>query len=444
MKLPQLRLSFIMAGGLLGVVAFSSVRADEPFFITGTSTGSQVFTVSTGASDLKTFMTRFGKEADDPRDIVANFNQLQSLSTLVNRAAGKEGLFHQLSGFAYTGSMTYLGIPHAITFSSNAPQTTVTINFAPIGLSKTFTAATPEDVDDALGTFFDQSGPAVMGQFLKAIAAQSAIGVSDGSPKAGTAEAAGDVFFDDAFTPTDELEDNLASANGGPAAKPRFSGLALGFNSGHFEAAGFDGTNSELSGAKPFFDGRLMLSGGASLVDVEGAKIYGVSLNLATPLRLRTMSASTPYNWRVTPVAGVGARVSTDLGDGGMLWQLGVSNTLDYKIDPKVVLGVVNQLTYHTSSTLHYRGYDFDPDINQFIAKNGLRLVTPLKPRVIGELFVVDTRFLKQAAVRGFETLGGSLAFRTTRNFNLMLAANYDTGDDYEAWSLGLSSAWRW
>ena len=67
-----------------------------------------------------------------------------------------------------------------------------------------------------------------------------------------------------------------------------------------------------------------------------------------------------------------------------------------------------------------------------------------LKPRVIGELFVVDTRFLKQAAVRGFETLGGSLAFRTTRNFNLVLAANYDTGNDYEAWSLGMSSAWRW
>ena len=56
----------------------------------------------------------------------------------------------------------------------------------------------------------------------------------------------------------------------------------------------------------------------------------------------------------------------------------------------------------------------------------------------------VDTRFLKAAAVKGFQTYGGSLSFRATPNYNVSLGANYDTGTRFKAYSVGLSSAWRW
>ena len=56
----------------------------------------------------------------------------------------------------------------------------------------------------------------------------------------------------------------------------------------------------------------------------------------------------------------------------------------------------------------------------------------------------MDSRFFKQAAVKSFETFGGSLSFRATKSFNLSLGANYDTGTDFKAYSVGISSAWRW
>ena len=76
--------------------------------------------------------------------------------------------------------------------------------------------------------------------------------------------------------------------------------------------------------------------------------------------------------------------------------------------------------------------------------KNGLRAVTPFTRRVIGDFFIVDSRFLKAAAVKSFQTFGGSLSFRATKSFNLSLSANYDTGTDFKAYSVGMSSAWRW
>jgi hypothetical protein len=121
-----------------------------------------------------------------------------------------------------------------------------------------------------------------------------------------------------------------------------------------------------------------------------------------------------------------------------------VINSIDYRVNPKVVFCLVNQFTAHKSIKLEYGDYSFDPKVDQQIVKTGLRMVNPLTRRLILDVFVVDTRFLKAAAVDQFYSAGGSLSLRVSQRFNLTLGANYDTGDNYKSYSGGLSSSWKW
>jgi hypothetical protein len=70
--------------------------------------------------------------------------------------------------------------------------------------------------------------------------------------------------------------------------------------------------------------------------------------------------------------------------------------------------------------------------------------VTPLTRRLILDVFAVETNFLNPAVTKNFTTFGGSLSLRATKNYNLSLAGNYDTGSSFSSWSVGLQSAWHW
>ena len=368
-----------------------------------------------------------------------------NLSDFVSSLINTNGQFAPLNGRAYTASSTFLGVPNAITFNTNATGTAVTYGLTPIGFSRTFTGASKQAVDDQIDAFFQKDGADTVARFLKAIAEKSPLAVTDGNPNSATALAAGSTFTGQGFTPADEIVAGLDDAAGG---KARFGGFGIGFNAGKFEAGDFKGTNYDFSitGLNVGLGERVRLVTpiALSFLKVEGAQVAGAGINFALPIRLRVMNKDNPFNWRVTPIAGVSLRGSADLAGGALLWQAGVTNTVDYKATPKLVVCMINQATFHRSIGVTYGDYRFDPKIDQQVLKNGLRLVSPFSPRVIGDFFAVDTRFLKAAAVKNFQTYGGSLSFRVTPSYNISLGANYDTGTRFKAYSVGLSSAWRW
>ncbi len=393
--------------------AFAVAR--NPFEAVATTTGPAPITLSASGSNLSDFV-----------------------SSLINT----NGQFAPLNGRAYTASSTFLGVPNAITFNTNATGTAVTYGLTPIGFSRTFTGTSKQDVDDQIDDFFKKNGADTIARFLKAIAEKSPLAVTDGNPNSATALAAAGTFTGQGFTSVDEI---TAGLDGG---KARYGGFGIGFNAGKFEAGDFKGNNYDfsLTGLNIGLGDsvRLITPISFNYLTVEGAKVAGMGINLAMPVRLRVMSKDNPLNWRVTPLAGVSLRGSADLAGGALLWQAGVTNTIDYKATPKLVVCMINQATFHRSIGINYGDYSFDPKVDQQILKNGFRLVSPLTPRLIGDFFAVDTRFLKAAAVKGFQTYGGSLSFRATPNYNVSLGANYDTGTRFKAYSIGLSSAWRW
>jgi hypothetical protein len=378
-----------------------------------------------------------------PVDITAGGKNFFDFLDSLTKAQGQ---FQLLDNRPYSASVSFLGVENAMRFITNATGSTITLILTPSGFSRTFTGLTKEDVNNQLDEFFKREGATTIADFLKAIAKTSPIAVTDGNPTSATAVAANSVFAGQGFTSADELMDG-ADANGA-ASKAKFGGISIGLNAGKFEAGPFEGTVYDISGTVLNFGGekvRLVVPVNFNFLELEGgSQVGGAGINICLPIRFTTIGKESSWNWRVTPMGGLSVRGSVDLTSLSPLWQAGVINTLDYKVSPKIVLSLVNQLTMHKSIALAYDDLDFDPQIDQQILKNGVRISTPFSRRVIFNAFAVDTRFLKEAAVDQFWTLGTSLAFRVTQRWNLVLGGSYDTGDSFKAYSLGFSSAWKW
>ncbi len=412
--MTKLSLRFIAALGLSA--AASGVFAQSPFEATATNTDIGVpVSLRVGSSNFLDFV-------DD----------------LVN----SEGAFQPLDGRPFDASMTFLGVANAARFTANSTGTSVTLTLAPIGFTRTFTGADSRAVNDQVEEFFEKDGAATYAAFLKAIARTSPIAVTDGNPSASTALAARSAFMTQGFTSVDEL----SAADDG--TKPKFGGVSFGMNGGKFDAAGFKGSMYSFAGTVLNFGGetvRFVVPVDFNFLKFDaGSQVGGAGINFCLPIRAKIMSKENPWNWRITPLAGVSLRGSVDLASLSPIWQFGAVNTIDYRVNKKLVIGLVNQLTTHQSFSMAYDDFEFDPDIDQQILKNGVRVVTPFTDRWTGDVFVVDTRFLKDAAVEQFWTLGASVTLRATKSWSVVVGANYDTGDDFKAYSVGLSSAWKW
>src|SRR5258705_13316088 len=81
-----------------------------------------------------------------------------NLSDFVSSLINTNGQFAPLNGRAYTASTSFLGVPNAIAFNTNATGTSVTYSLTPIGFSRTFTGATKQDVDDQIDAFYKKNG----------------------------------------------------------------------------------------------------------------------------------------------------------------------------------------------------------------------------------------------------------------------------------------------
>ena len=386
--------------------------------------------------------------AEDPFNVVVTSGTLPALSVgysnfpdLLNDVLNTHGGFAPYANTDFSASVMFLGIPNAVMASSNPTGTQVQLQIPGINFTQLFTGPTRSDVEQQIKDFFLKNGSGIAGNFLSYVARQSAVAVTDGNPSSSTALMANTSFLSAGFTPADEM-----TATATTATQANLSGLGIGFNSGRFTANGITGTFNDI--AIPFkfaLTDRVSLSGGIpiDLLTVEGAKIYGVGLNLGLPVRILIMDKENPMNWRLTPLVGISARGSQDLAGGGLIWMAGLNNSVDYRVSHKLIVCVVNQITTHHGLDVKYSSYEFNPHVDQLMLKNRLRFVTPFTARTTGDFFVIETNFLKEAAVKNFTTYGASISYRITPKMNLAFGVNFDIGSGYRSSSAGLSSAWK-
>jgi hypothetical protein len=147
------------------------------------------------------------------------------------------------------------------------------------------------------------------------------------------------------------------------------------------------------------------------------------------------------YRWKVTPTIGLTVMDAAAIDVGN--WSLvgGLSSNFLYKVSDKVILNIGNSVTAYYSQK--WRS-DYNPlgRSSQTMLVNGIQAIFPMN-RWVANVFVVDNRYLQDAAVKDYQTYGVGGGYRVGKSTSIRVFYYTDQGSDYEAHSFGFSSAWK-
>ncbi|MBI5801848.1 MAG: hypothetical protein HZA92_14140 [Verrucomicrobia bacterium] len=375
-----------------------------------------------------------------------------SLLNLVDKIiSGKdEFAFFAGPGAAYTGTLKYGTVQNAMSFDVTAPRTSATLNIPSIGFSQVFVGANQADLENKIENFLKKEGSAVYARFLKSMAAQSLVAVSDGNPNATTASAAAQSYQNYAMTFAETREEQQAAT---VAATANRVALGIMADVGAFNANGIKGTAYSL----PMF-ARFKLTERVGLnidlpltyVDIDGAKVFGAGLSLGVPVKVVRKTKDSPWFWQLTPFAGGNISASKDLLAGGFLANGGLNSVVAHNFGP-VTLSLGNHLSIHEGIPLTISSYKFDPGVSQQILKNGLKLDVPIGQRWIFDVYAIHTKFLSAAALDQYVTLGGEIGYRFGSKPNaakksggyMKLGLYADAGEDFTSAHAQIGSSWK-
>ncbi|MDO9104507.1 MAG: hypothetical protein Q7U57_06050 [Methylovulum sp.] len=192
---------------------------------------------------------------------------------------------------------------------------------------------------------------------------------------------------------------------------------------------------------------RLIVSVPFTYIDTQGAQSYDGGAGFAYQYRINKQ-------WVLTPAVAYGFRGSFDLADVGHI----ASGTLTSKytfdldaLDPNTFkLTVGNMAGYYTSLPYDMDGHSVDPDLQNYIIKNGLTLGKNIGSHFLGnELYIAanftDTEYFgSRLFVDQYNELGMSVKTVNSKNWvgGLGFNANYlfsATGKNVEGYRVGLN-----
>ncbi|MEQ2006341.1 MAG: hypothetical protein ABMA26_06055 [Limisphaerales bacterium] len=375
-----------------------------------------------------------------------------SLLTLVDKILnGKdEFAFFAGPGAAYTGTLKYGTVQNAMSFDMNALRTAATLNIPSIGFSQVFAGVNQADLETQIENFLKKDGSSVYARFLKSMAAQSLVAVSDGNPNATTASAAALSYQNYAMTMAETREEKQ---NAAVAAAANRVALGIMADVGAFNANGIKGKAYSL----PMF-ARFKLTERVGLnfdlplsyIDIDGAKVFGAGLSVGVPVKVVRKTKESPWFWQLTPFVGGNVSASKDLLAGGFLANGGLNSVVSHDFGP-VTLSLGNHLSIHEGFPLTISSYKLDPGVSQQIVKNGLKLDVPIGQRWIFDVYGIHTKFLSAAALDQYVTLGGEIGYRFGAKPNaakktsgyLKLGLYADVGEDFTSAHAQIGSSWK-
>jgi hypothetical protein len=357
-----------------------------------------------------------------------------SLPDLIEAMVNNEGAFLPLVGSNFTGSLTYYGIPDAVTIEVLG-ETQLRVTSSLTGLDRTFTGTDRDDLEEQLTDWLLKDGGSEVAKLTQAAAENSAAAITDGNPSSATARMA-----DRAFGTFGLYAVPHAAKGSVPDAH-----AAVWFHTRQSEAdtavGTADGADYEIHMPWWVNFGRhvsLIGSGSGQYTDVEGTQICGGGSDLGLGIRPVVRDPGGAFGWQITPFAGFHAFGTYDGAVGGLLDQFGIANRFEFKLAENMLLVVANQFSYFDSIELEIEDVEIDPGVNQQVVKNGLMVDLPLSVAhsIYVNGFFVDTRFLDDAAVDNYQTLGGGLAIRGER-LSLNAYVSRDFASDYSSWNIG-------
>jgi hypothetical protein len=380
-----------------------------------------------GAADL------FGVEATYSGGTITQ--TASSLPDLVDALVNNEDAFAPLVGNDFTGSLTYYGIPGAVTVEVQG-ETQLTLTSPLTGLNRTFTGTDRSDLEDQLTDWLLKDGSAEAAKLIQAAAERSAAAITDGNPSSATARMADSAFGAFGLFPAARVM--RGSEPGGYAA--------LWFHTRQSKADTPIGTakSADYELNVPWwlhFGRHFSLIGNPSgqYMDTEGTAIYGAGSDLGLGIRPFVRDEESNFGWQITPFIGLHGVGSYDGATGGLLNQFGITSRLEFQLPHNILLVIANQFSHFNSLKFKIEDVEIDPQIEQDVLKNGIMVDFPLwsEKSLYANGFFVDTRFLQDAAIDNYQTVGAGLSLRGD-HMSLNGYISRDFARDYSSWNAGL------
>lgn len=382
-----------------------------------------------------------------------------SFPDLLNDAINAEAEFAVLDNRDSIYLLDYAGVENAMRFTINAAGTQADFEIPIIEFRRVFIAADREELDQQIEDFLKDEGADVYQRFLEAINRSSLVAISDGNPSSTTAIMSQTIFEEVGFGGDESITEALQAAEIGQR-----NSVGLMAILGRFKARDFDGRyySLPLSFGHKFTD-RIRAKFNIPLVyqEVEDAQIFNAGLMISIPFTVIGVAQSrsssknlepgdrlSRLRWDLAPTAGLAAGGSPDYAAGSVMYVGALTSMLSYDFEGfKLTMG--NHLSFLEGQTTDVDGYEVGGDVSQQILKNGLKLSVPFQSRWTGEIYGIHTKFLEDAAVEDFVTVGAQVGIRLFSSGSsgntgvIILGVVGDFGDDYDSWRLRLGSGFR-
>ncbi len=358
-----------------------------------------------------------------------------SLPDLIDALVNNQGAFAPLAGNNFTGNLTYYGIPGAVTVNVQG-DTQLTVTSPLTGLNQTFTGTSRSDLEDQLRDWLLKNGNSEVAKLIQAAAEHSAAAITDGNPSSATARIAERAFGAYGLFPAARVM--RGSEPGGYGA--------IWFHTRQSRADTAVGTAESADYELNFpwwlnFGRHFSLIGNMSgqYMDTEGTAIYGAGSDLGLGIRPIVRDEECGIGWQITPFAGLHGIGTYDGATGGLLDQFGITSRLEFQLPHNILLVVANQFSHFNSLKFKIEDVQIDPGVEQNVLKNGLMVDFPLwsEKSLYANGFAVDTRFLEDAAIDNYQTLGVGLSLRGDR-MSLNGYVSRDFAKDFSSWNAGV------
>ncbi len=358
-----------------------------------------------------------------------------SLPDLLIELVNSQGAFAGFAGADFMASVTFLGIPDAITVNFDSATGDATLEFTLLGpLAQTFTF-TGADLAGQIEQFLQDQLNQQIQAFLAAINTLSAVAVTDGSPMSTTALSASYVY--DRFG----LHADLTAAQKNAEQADQDKEPEYGFR-GRVDVY-YDTINTDVSSGNSiaivpsleyFLSDRVSvgLLFPIAYQEIGGAQILNVHANLAMPIYLIPPSDDGSMSLRITPFGTLAGSGSVDLIAGGLIGGGGILSTVTFDLGD-LTISATSQLSFHEGITLRYEGFEFDPGVSQRIFKGGIKLTQTIGDNMFIYGAITYSSFLEPAAIDNYLSPAGGIGFRLENGLNFSIGYSGDIADDYES-----------
>jgi hypothetical protein len=373
-----------------------------------------------------------------------SFANFDAAINAANNPDQYQGLFPGVSStVGAVATLDFKGVP--IEFSKLS-TTDVVVKFPTLGVTQNIVitpaaGASASAVTKQLNTQVEN----VVRSYNAAINKQLAI-VDPADPLGGNPSSVMGIMVENAYLLG--MTDDFSSAGKKAAATENLIGGGLRY--GHYSLSGksVDTFTAPFSYTAKLTDRQqLIFSLPFSYIDTQGAKSYDVGAGVGYKVRVTD-------NWVLTPAVAYGFRGSFDLADVGHIASGTVTSKYTFDLDSfdpnSIKLSIGNMAGYYTTLPYEVNGFSVDPNLQNYIIKNGLILSKDLPGVFFGDDLNVaanftDTEYFgSKLFVDQYNELGLTFKAVNDQNWisNLAFNANYlfsATSKNVEGFRVGLN-----